>query len=299
MTVTFWGVHEFGGAEVQVFLLGQSLSGLHYCRVSLCRRVRGGGWNSLQPLKPPVTSDPLFYLPLVFSLAALVCTGLNGHYSGKKSKTSAEAVSTAALEVLKYLESAMGKLSDDDEFESYFDDLVLKFGPKLFRERDVRIGFFVFDGQEPIDGSAPSATLLVLRKRKAFEMKNSLPVKYAADHADDGVRDHAKEMILRSVAGKDLWVKNVYKKSLSWVPFEKGQSKSYECFVSAPVYDSKQQRSLGLLTVDAPKVGDLCEADRQWVRLLAGMLSLGLRDEVAEVPKPKNPLPPRFALASV
>lgn len=244
-------------------------------------------WNALERLGDPVYKDVRFYVPLVCTVSAAILSGFDKHFAGKKSKRDGKAVSEDALELLTDLETAMGRLTDSDKFQAYFTDVVQKCGPKLFRERKVRIGFFVLEGGEAEDGA-----LVYLKKRAALDLNNGMPLSYYAGDKDADNRDHAKEMIDRTRLSKDLCVPNIYKDSDGWKRLVNVKKTAYNCFVSAPVLDSKKLTPLGLLTVDAPKVGDLTSADREWVRVLAGMLSHGLKDETADVPKPKSPLTP-------
>lgn len=243
-------------------------------------------WNVVEKLAQPVYKDWRFYAQAIPTLAAVVLAGLDRHFAGKRAKSDAAAVSDEAFEVLKDLATAMGRLTGDEQFKDYFNDLVQKCGPKLFRERKVRIGFFVLEAGE----SEKPDELDYLKKRAAFDLTNGMPLDYRTGTLDADDRDQAKEMIVRTKASKDLHVKNIYKDSADWQKLVKVKKHAYKCFVSAPVLDSSEEKPLGLLTVDAPKVGDLTDVDREWVRVLAKMLSHGLRDETSVVPKPANPL---------
>ena len=245
-----------------------------------------GIWNSVSPIPKPTFTELRIIVPIATTVLAALLTGLDRYFAGKISKRSAEAVAQDALEVLSKLESAMGSLSADDKFQAYFDDLIKECGPKLFRERDVRLGFFVLEAGDFEEGEQPQ----FLRKRSSFDLSNGMPLQYVAGADPTAGRDHALEMIQRTRGGKDLMVKNIYKDAADWIRLERKEVKSYRCFVSAPVLDSKKNKALGLLTVDAPRVGDLTADDSKWVRVLAGMLSHGLTDESAEVPIPMSPL---------
>ena len=266
----FWGT--LGPVAVSIVLVA----------VSTCL----GAYNSLHPLGTPFYSDLRFYWPIAAASAAALVTGLDRYYSAKKAKTGATVVAQGAFDVLKGLESAMGWLTTDDKFQSYFDDLVKQCGPKFFRERNVRIGFFVLEAGEDEE----QAALVYLKKRTAHEPDNGMPLMYRAGNVDADQRDQAQEMIARTESSKDLLVKNIYKDGPNWTRLVKVKKHSYRCFISAPVLDNKREKPLGLLTVDAPKVGDLTPEDQKWVRVLAGMLSHGLRDETADEPRLKNPL---------
>jgi len=236
-------------------------------------------WNSNDP-----TSER-FWGSIACSFLAAAFTALDQHWAGKKSKVGKDAVANEAFEILSIMESAVGKLSANDQFKAYFAQLVEQCGPKLFQERVVRLGFFVLEA-----GEAEDVSLRFLRKRAAVERGNAMPLTFQAGLVAPGERDQAKEMIMRAEANKDLWVKNIYKDSYGWKHLPKGSKNSYNCFISAPVLDWTQSRSQGLLTVDARSVGDLTDEDKRWVRMLAKMLSHGLRDEVSAVPVPRNPV---------
>ncbi|MHA7261934.1 hypothetical protein ACX80W_01900 [Arthrobacter sp. TMN-37] len=263
--------------------------------IALCAVVAAGipVWNSIDPYWDPAAPKgdlaryrhPRFFLPLGAGIVAAVLPLVNQHMTAKRATINGEFVAAKAFEVLQDLEMAMGRLSADDKYQAYFDDLIKKCGPKLFQGRDVRIGFFILEGGESED----LADLSYLRKRAAYERSNVMPITYIVGTTDADGRDQAAEMISRAKAGKDLWVKDIYRDSTGWTRRKKVRKTAYRCFISAPVTDASKSRSLGLLTVDAAEVGDLTESDGEWVRILAGMLSHGLRDEVAEVPKPTKP----------
>ncbi|GEM_PF-5377998 len=230
-------------------------------------------WKGIDPQATPFGVP--FWVPVGLTVAAGVLGALDRFFAGKKRRVGASGVAEVAFSALMELEKSVQGLMADDGFDRYSHSLVEGLGPKLFREREVRIGFYLLEA-----GESESEDMNYLKLRAGYDHGGGLPILLYADKVEDGKRDHAREMIERAESIKDLVVPNIYRNSPGWIRLEGERRDSYSCFITAPVLDSKHEKPLGILTVDAPNARDLTTQDKKWVRMVARLLSHGLVEEM-------------------